>query len=1199
MFDQLTVIIVVCLYIGILFSIALWVERQASAGRSIGNNPFIYSLSLAVYCTTWTYYGSVGKAATSGMLFLAIYLGPTIAIALWWTVLRKMVRIKNTYRITSIADFISVRYNKSRSLAALVTIAAVTGLIPYIALQLKAVIATFDIITIHSHFTGHSPSGIDVSLLVAVLMIFFTIIFGARRLDPTERHQGMVVALAVECVVKLIAFLAAGIFVTYILFDGFGDIFQQLPDTLLKNLSTSNETDGPFFLTWTTYLVLAMSSILFLPRQFHISVIENFDENHIRTAMWLFPLYMFLINLFVFPIAMAGLLKGFPVQGADTFVIDLPLHAGEKWLSLFVFIGGFSAAAGMIMISSMTMATMITNHLMLPVISWFKRLAFMKRYLLQCRWMAVAAYILIGYLFERNVGESFMLVNMGMISFAAALQFAPPIIGGLFWKEGNKVGAISGLVAGFPLWFYTLMIPAFVMSGRLPEALLQDGPWGIALLRPEHLFGLNGFDPLSHAVFWTMFFNIGFYLFGSLYAERSAEEQHLSEEFITVLKSEEISAPITRREAFIDFSVKRQEMTNLLCQYFTDEKAKVIIGQCLQTLHIDTKRNISIDELIEFHAEVEKTLAGSIGASAAYHAIHRGIIYAPEEERELSNVYAEILANLKLTPSELKKKADYFQEREKLLKSQSEELEEKIKERDREIVERTQAEKALADSEEKYRTLIENLNIGVYRNTGGPYGRFIQANPAMLKIFGYENLGDFMEIYVSDLYQNPEERRIFIEEVFKKGSVKDREVPMRKKDGTPIWASVTANVQYDETGTIKWLDGVLEDISERKHLEDQLRHAQKMEAVGTLAGGIAHDFNNILTAIIGYGCLLKDEIKKDEHQKQYIDYILTSADRAAILVRSLLAFGRKQILSIAPVRVNHIVLHLKALLLRIIGEDIALETVLTSEDLVVMADAGQLEQVLMNLVTNAKDAMTGGGTITLRTESTELNDEFIKTYGFGKSGRYARLSIEDTGTGMDDMTKERIFEPFFTTKEVGKGTGLGLAMVYGIIKQHDGYITVHSKSGNGTLFHIYLPLISKEVRESAFPIFTSPPKRGTETVLLAEDDKAVRKITKDILEGSGYAVIEAEDGEDAMKKFEAHKDEVELLIFDVIMPKKSGTEAYEEIRKQRPAIRILFTSGYTADIIHRKGIVEEDQHFISKPVPPDTFLRKIREVLDK
>ena len=438
MFNPLIVITVICLYVGFLFFIALWVERKSSVGKNIGNNPVVYSLSLAVFCTAWTYYGSVGKAATSGMLFLTIYLGPTIAIILWWTLIRKMVRIKNTYRITSIADFISARYGKSRRLAAIATIVAVTGITPYIALQLKAVISTFGVITTRADSASNTLFSLDVGPIVVILMIVFTIIFGVRRLDPTERHQGMIVALAVECIVKLIAFLAAGIFVTYFLFDGFNDIFQRLPDSFFTNNIETGEQNVSFYITWTTYLILAMSAGMFLPRQFHVSVIENFDEKHIKTAMWLFPLYMLLINLFVFPIAMGGLLKGFPIKEADIFVLALPLHSGQKWLSLLVFIGGFSAATGMMMISSMTMATMITNHLLLPLTDWVKRLDFLKRYLLQCRWVAVATYILVGYWFELRVGESLMLVNMGMISFAAVLQFAPSIVGGLLLETGEQ-----------------------------------------------------------------------------------------------------------------------------------------------------------------------------------------------------------------------------------------------------------------------------------------------------------------------------------------------------------------------------------------------------------------------------------------------------------------------------------------------------------------------------------------------------------------------------------------------------------------------------------------------------------------------------------------------------------------------------------------------------------------------------------------
>ncbi|MBI5249626.1 MAG: diguanylate cyclase, partial [Desulfomonile tiedjei] len=360
MLDSFTVLIVFCMYMGFLFLIALWVERSSTVDKSPVNNPIVYSLSLAVYCTGWTYYGSVGKAATSGLLFLPIYLGPTIAIVLWWTVLRKLVRIKTRHHITSIADFISARYNKSQSVAALVTVIALVGTTPYIALQFKAIISTFSIITT----AEDSPSWIGQHMgpIVMALMWVFTIILGIRRLDPTERHPGMVMAVAAECLVKLIAFLAAGVFVTYFMFDGFGDIFTKLTENQPHVLVSVWTGDQSYYITWTTYLILAMSAIMFLPRQFHVTVVENFDERHIKTAIWMFPLYMLLINIFVFPIAMGGLLKGYSATEADIFVLGLPLHAGQTWLSLLVFLGGASAATGMIMISSVTVTTMITNH---------------------------------------------------------------------------------------------------------------------------------------------------------------------------------------------------------------------------------------------------------------------------------------------------------------------------------------------------------------------------------------------------------------------------------------------------------------------------------------------------------------------------------------------------------------------------------------------------------------------------------------------------------------------------------------------------------------------------------------------------------------------------------------------------------------------------------------------------------------------
>jgi PAS domain S-box-containing protein len=381
-------------------------------------------------------------------------------------------------------------------------------------------------------------------------------------------------------------------------------------------------------------------------------------------------------------------------------------------------------------------------------------------------------------------------------------------------------------------------------------------------------------------------------------------------------------------------------------------------------------------------------------------------------------------------------------------------------------------------------------------------------------------------------------------------------------------------------------------LEELRMTQTQLLQAQKMEAIGQLAGGIAHDFNNILTAIIGFGTLLKRETEKDDLLRSYITVILTSAERAAHLTQALLAFSRKQIINPKPINLNQIMLDVKNILSRIIGEDIECSSVFTNKELVVMADRGQIEQVLMNLATNARDAMPGGGRLTIKTEYIELNHEFIKAHGYGKPGSYAVISVEDTGQGIDEKTKERIFEPFFTTKDVGKGTGLGLAMVYGIIKQHDGYIEVYSAPGRGTTLKIYLPLIKSEVEEERQEDLLAV-KGGTETVLVAEDDASVRELIREILLGYGYKVIEAADGEDAVRRFKENKDGIRLLILDVIMPKKNGKEVYDDIMKERPDVKVIFMSGYDANVIHKKEF-----DFVSKPISIEELLRKIRAVLD-
>jgi two-component system cell cycle sensor histidine kinase/response regulator CckA len=401
----------------------------------------------------------------------------------------------------------------------------------------------------------------------------------------------------------------------------------------------------------------------------------------------------------------------------------------------------------------------------------------------------------------------------------------------------------------------------------------------------------------------------------------------------------------------------------------------------------------------------------------------------------------------------------------------------------------------------------------------------------------------------------------------------------------------------DDNGAFAGVLSSGEDITNQQQLENQLRHAQKLEAVGVLAGGIAHDFNNILTAIIGHSTLLHMQMRKDDSLQHSVEQILASSERASHLVKSLLAYSRKQIVDPKLVEVNDIVSGIKKMLSSLLREDIELKTVLSNNPLTIRVDPGQIEQVLMNLASNARDAMPEGGLLSIATGSTELDEGFSNVHGYGTPGAYALITVSDSGTGMSDQIKEKIFDPFFTTKEVGKGTGLGLAMAYGIIKQHKGYINVYSELGEGTTFKIYLPLAQVGTRDVKKIEFFHPAG-GTETILIAEDDEAVRKMTATALREAGYDIIEARDGEEAIREVAECKKRVQLVILDVIMPKKNGRVVYDEIKKTQPDIKVVFMSGYTADILETKMMGGPNEHFLQKPMSPRILLKIVRDALD-
>ncbi|HJV27413.1 MAG TPA: ATP-binding protein [Aromatoleum sp.] len=608
-------------YLLALFAVAYFGDRRAEEGRSIIANPWTYSLSMAVYCTAWTYFGSVGRASSGGVWFLPIYLGPTLAMTLSWFVLLKMIRIAKSYRITSIADFISSRYGKSQLLAGLVTVIAVVGMVPYIALQLKAISSGYAVIT-GQHDAAYVPIVArswleDSTLYIALMLALFTVLFGARHLDAAERHEGMVAAIAFESVVKLVAFLVVGAFVTYGIYNGFGDIFARAyADPHLAPLLSLTSSGSARNGGWFSLTLLAMLSVIFLPRQFQVAVVENVNEQHLRRAIWLFPAYMLLINIFVLPIALGGLLYfGRGAADPDTFVLSLPLAQGSPALALLAFVGGLSAATGMVIVETIAVSTMVCNDLVMPLLlrlSHFKRSEHpdLTGLLLGIRRGAILGVLLLGYVYFRVAGEAYALVSIGLISFAAVAQFAPAMLGGMYWRGGTREGAFAGLLGGFLVWAYTLMLPSVAKSGWLDKGFLDEGAFGLAFLRPEHLFGLSGLDNLSHSLFWSLGANIACYVLVSLIRVPTGQEATQATLFVDVFRRGEGGSAVFWRG-----SAEFEHLFPLVARFLGPDRAKRLFNAYARERGVRDIRQLRPDAALVQFAETQ--LAGAIGSASA------------------------------------------------------------------------------------------------------------------------------------------------------------------------------------------------------------------------------------------------------------------------------------------------------------------------------------------------------------------------------------------------------------------------------------------------------------------------------------------------------------------------------------------------------------------------------------------------------
>jgi two-component system, cell cycle sensor histidine kinase and response regulator CckA len=515
----------------------------------------------------------------------------------------------------------------------------------------------------------------------------------------------------------------------------------------------------------------------------------------------------------------------------------------------------------------------------------------------------------------------------------------------------------------------------------------------------------------------------------------------------------------------------------------------------------------------------------------------------------------------------------------------------------RDVTQRKEAEESLHVSESGFRSMIEDAPYGIYR--AGIDGKLLRANPALQKMLGYDNLDELLNASLpTNVFRNPSDFGGFKDLLENASEFKDVEVELKRRDGAPITVRCTGRKVKGEHESVPCFDVFAEDVTERRILERQLRMAGKMEAVGRLSGGIAHDFNNLLGVIIGYGQVLKRRLGASSDLLECAEEIEKAGQRAASLTRQLLAFSRQQILTPSILKLNDLVLDMAKMLPRLLGEDITVNTSLSSDLGMVKADQGQIEQVIMNLAVNARDAMPEGGTLRIETANVGLDQAYAWQHPGAKPGHYVMLAVIDSGTGIDPETLTHIFEPFFTTKEVGKGTGLGLATVYGVVKQSGGYIWVESEPGHGASFQIFLPRVDEPTAEIAATTRVDETVGGSETILLVEDSEALRKLTRSFLETHGFKVLVAQDGEEALQVEARHPGKIDLLLTDVVMPGINGRALAEKLLPKQLGMRVLYISGYTDSFVARHGVLEEGMVLLHKPFTEEVLIRKVRDVLD-
>lgn len=1136
-------LIVAIFYVLLLFIVASYGDRRLAGYENQRSRPNIYAFSLAIYCTTWTFFGSVGLAATSGINFLAIYVGPILVVTLGFPLMRRIIKLSKEERITSVADFLGSRYGKNIKVAAVAAIIAVIGTVPYIALQLKAISSSVDtlLVSFENGFpTGAAPFG-DISIFVALALVLFAILFGTRHADATEHQHGLMLAIAMESVVKLIAFLCIGAFVTWIMFDGVQDLFSQaVEDTNVRKIINKG-FDASNFLILT---FLSLSVFLLLPRQFHVAVVENNSIKELERARWLFPLYLVAINLFVIPIAVAGTIRFGVAANADDYVLLLPLLEEQRVLGLLVFIGGLSAGTAMVIVASVALAIMISNDLVLPLIlrSRARRGQFepenMEGNILNIRRTAIFAVLLMAYVYYKAADNSAALASIGLVSFAAIAQLAPAFFGGLFWRNANARGAMFGMTTGFFVWGYCLLLPTLLS----PEnSFVMEGLFGFSFLKPEALFGTS-FSPIANGVIWSLFFNSIAFVIGTYSREADPQERMQASLFV------EYQAPVARYTNIGKSNVTVIQLQDTLARYIGKQRTERSFESYWNKNGLPAQNKGFVDNDILRYSE--QLLASAIGASSS-RLVHTLLLKRSDENNP---------ADLEL----LDEASKALQFNRDVLQAAFDQLEQGITVFDGDF--------RLASWNTQFRTIL-NLPARVGQ-AGLPLSE-------VAREIAHHNQLDKFDKHGEKLGQ----RLINLSKSWQLALPNTGEIleistnPMPEGGIVVTWNNITERVKAAEA--LKEANETLEGrVEERtRELEQAKLFADQANASKTrFLAAAGHDILQPLNAARLYSATLMERVNTSK-DTELADNVSKSLGSVEEILGSILAISRLDTAN-PEINLKSFPLHKITKQLEIEFDPIAksqgLELKFVHSSKWVHSDRALLRRLLQNLISNAlKFTQTGKVIVGSRTYNDTVS-----------------LEVYDTGIGIPEKQKEHIFGEFNRLNNMPEqvpGLGLGLSIVERISTLLDLNVELNSIPNEGTHFRVRLDRVTAK----ALPVKSEakPKKRklgqltGT-TVLCIDNEPAILEGMAALLEEWGCEVATAQNFDDANVYLNGAFGLPDLILADYHLDSTTGIEVYDTListlKKSIPGILI------TADRSEEVKLLAENAGLVvlNKPVKP-------------